>query len=113
MVFKEQEKKYEASNDIWNTNWKDKDAIGSVLEGRIEAVGEQKFTDKNGKERVRKVFTIKDKNGKIKKTPAHAELIAGLHDAKQGDLVRLTYIGIVISPTSETAVPGYKVEIDR
>jgi hypothetical protein len=114
MAFKETKKVYGDMNDIWNANWKDDKAKGSVLEGVVVEKKEQDFKDdKTGKTRTRAFWVIQDKAGKQLRTPAHAELIAGMHDVAIGKTVRLTYLGPVMSERSSTFVPGYKVEVDE
>jgi hypothetical protein len=114
MVFKETTKKYGDMSDIFNANWKDEKAKGAILEGVVTEMKEAEFTDKaTQKKKTRPYWLIQDKAGKVMRTPAHAELIAGMHQVKIGATVRITFLGPVFSERSSTYVPGYKVEVDE
>jgi hypothetical protein len=114
MVFTEAKKVYGDMSDIFNANWKDEKAKGAILEGVVTDKKDAEFTDKTTqKKKVRPYWLIQDKAGKVMRTPAHAELIAGMHDIKIGATVRITFLGPVFSERSSTYVPGYKVEVDQ
>ena len=123
--FVEQPKEYLNANEneiFIGNKWKDKNTYGTSIYGRIVNLEVKEFPDKdkNGKDIIHKrpswTIQIWDEKSekplnpeKFVKTPAHADLVAGMGDLEITDVVKIIYNGPGEIKTSPGMWPTYTI----
>jgi hypothetical protein len=108
-----EEQKYTPKYDstIWNTK-NARAKPGDTLTGTVIDITEDKLKGPDGKEKTVESWTIQNAAGDKVKTAAHSQLIGKLQNAEVGDMVKITYKGLVELPGGK-AGQGYDVLLKK